>query len=206
MSTLNAGNDLAGSLFSLITNRRSIRKYKTKSVSGDDMLKIVEAGLHAPNAGGRQSAYIVAINDPELCTRIGKMNFSTFDRSRLKGSYVSREQPSIIDDQAIRNAFYGAPAVCAIFVPQNFLYSIPDAFCCAENMVLMAAAMNMASCIIARGAETFANNRHLLDEWGVPADYEGCCFVILGCRAGPEPSPKKIRDGRFKIISSPQNI
>lgn len=52
-------------------------------------------------------------------------------------------------------SFYGAPAVCVVFGPKNFLYSVPDAFCCAENMVLMAADLGLASCIVARGGGDF---------------------------------------------------
>ena len=76
---------------------------------------------------------------------LGKM-----DRSRLAGSFVSKEQPSIIDDPTIKSGFYGAPTVCVVFAQGNFLYSIPDAFCCAENMVLAATELGISSCIIAR--------------------------------------------------------
>ena len=39
----------------------------------------------------------------------------------------------------MKSGFYGAPAFCAVFAQEDFLYGIPDAFCCAQNMVLMAA-------------------------------------------------------------------
>lgn len=61
------------------------------------------------------------------------------DRSKLAGGYVSSEQPGVIDNPDIKSGFYGAPAVCVIFGARNFLYSIPDAFCCAENMAPEAA-------------------------------------------------------------------
>ena len=92
------------------------------------------------------------------------------DRRKLLGSHVSADQPSIIDDPSIKSGFYGAPTVCVVFTPVNFLYGIPDAFCCAENMVLAASELGLASCIIARGEDTFDTllGRELMKKWGIP--------------------------------------
>ena len=108
--------------------RRSIRRYRDKQISSQDMKKIIEAGTYAPNAGGGQRTVICGIRNKALVEQLGKLNLSRFDRSRLVGSFVSREQPSAIDDPSIKNGFYGAPSVCVIFSPDNFLYSVPDAY------------------------------------------------------------------------------
>lgn len=77
-----------------------------------------------------------------------------------------------------------------------------DAFCCAENMVLQAAEFGISSCIISRGAETFAGDggRALMKEWGVPENYSAVCFVILGYIDGEPPHRKPRRENRIKII------
>ena len=189
-------------MLELIEKRRSIRKYEKKQVNDADLEKILEAGLFAPNAGGRQSPFIVAIRNLELATRIGRLNMSTFDRKNLAGAHVSSEQPSIIDDPEIKNAFYNAPTVCAIFAPDNFVYGVPDAYCCADTMVLMATALGIASCIVARGKETFATpeGKEFLKKWNVPQGYSGCCFVLLGYCNGTYPGIKPRKPNRYKII------
>lgn len=189
-------------MLALIRKRRSIRKYQPEQIPRADLAKILEAGLFAPNAGGRQSPFIVAINDAELAARVGRLNMATFERKNLAGMHVSSEQPSIIDDPTIRNAFYGAPTVCAIFAPADFPYGIPDAYCCADTMVLMASSLDIASCIVARGEETFATpeGRELAKSWGVPDGYAGCCFVLLGYCRGGYPHEKARKPGRYKII------
>ena len=116
-------------LFELIKYRRSIRKYEDRQIPREDLEKIIEAGLYAPNAGGGQRSMIVALRDPKLTEAVGKMNVGKLDRTRLSGNFVSKEQPSIIDDPNIKSGFYGAPTVCVIFAQGNFLYSIPDSFC-----------------------------------------------------------------------------
>lgn len=189
-------------ILELMKHRRSIRKYEEKQVDRETLEAIIEAGLYAPNAGGGQRSKIVGIRNAELAEKIGKLNIARFDRSRLAGSYVSKDQPSIIDDPSMKSGFYGAPAVCVIFEPQNFLYSIPDAFCCAENMVLAAAAFGVSSCIVARGEETFANEigAALLKEWEIPENYVARCFVLLGYCKGEYPAAKPRKANRSRIV------
>ena len=189
-------------LFELMKYRRSIRKYEDKQIPRADLEKIMEAGLYAPNAGGSQRAIICALYDKELCEQVGKLNVAKFDRKHLAGSYVSSEQPSIIDDPTIKSGFYGAPTVCVIFGPRNFLYSIPDAYCCAENMVLAATELGISSCIVARGEDTFASEigADFLRKWEIPNHFIACCFVLLGYCRGDYPAIKPRKENRMKII------
>lgn len=189
-------------LLKLMKYRRSIRKYQDRQISKADLEKIIEAGTYAPNAGGGQRSMIVGVHSAALAERIGVMNLARFDRSRLAGSHVSREQPSNIDDPTIQNGFYGAPSVCIVFAQKDFLYSVPDAFCCAENMVLMATELGISSCIAARGEETFDNEAGaaMLREWGVPENCIARCFVLLGYVDGEYPGEKPRRAGRSKIV------
>ena len=189
-------------LLELMKYRRSIRKYQDKQISREDMETIIEAGTYAPNAGGGQRSIIVGVRNGSLAEKIGRLNVARFDRSKLSGSYVSAEQPSIIDDPTMKSGFYDAPAVCVVFAMKNFLYSIPDAFCCAENMVLMATELGISSCVIARAEETFDNEigAALLQEWGIPENYIARCFVLLGYCDGEYPKGKPRRENRGRII------
>lgn len=169
----------------------------------EDLLKILEAGAHAPNAGDGQRSRFVACQNRALNETIGKLNTARFDRSRLAGSFVSSEQPSIIDAPTIRSGFYGAPTVIAIFCPKNFLYSIPDAYCAAENMVIAATALGISSCILARGEEAFSNpeGEKILHDWNIPDTMIARCFVILGYADGDYPMPKPRKEERYVIVS-----
>lgn len=189
-------------LVDLIKSRHSIRKYLDRQISREDLELILEAGNYAPNAGGAQRSMMVAIHSQELTRKLGAMNMSMFDRSQLLGSYVSKEQPSVIDDKNIKDGFYGAPTVICLFSQRNFLFRTADAFCAAENMVLQATELGIASCIISRGPDTFASEegKRLCQEWGVPDNYACEGFVILGYINGEQPHFKPRREGRVKII------
>lgn len=189
-------------LMDIIKARHSIRKYTDRQISREDLELILEAGNYAPNAGGGQRSMMVAVHNAELTAKIGRMNLARFDRSRLLGGYVSSEQPSTIDDPTIKNGFYGAPTVVAIFGQDGFAFRVADAFCMAENMLLQATELGISSCIISRGEETFISDegQALLREWNVPENYSAVCFVILGYINGEQPYTKPRRPDRIRII------
>ena len=189
-------------LLELMKHRRSIRKYEDRQVDRADLEKVVEAGLFAPSAGNGQRSMIVAVRNRKLADQLGRLNVATFDRSRVAGKKVSAEQPSIIDDPSMKSAFYDAPVVCIVFAKRESLYSIPDAFCCAENMVLEATELGLASCIVARAEATFASpeGKKLLQKWNIPEDYEPRCFVLLGYCRGDYPAEKPRKPGRGIIV------
>ena len=189
-------------LLEQIKNRRSIRKYQSVQIHRLDLEKIIEAGTYASNAGGGQRSMIVGIRNAQLVEQIGKMNMAHFDRSKLIGSHVSEEQPSVIDDPTIKSGFYGAPALCIVFAQKNFMFGIPDAFCCAETMLMEAYDLGISSCIVSRAEETFDNETgaEMLKEWGVPENYIACCFVTLGYCDGEYPQAKPRKENRSKII------
>lgn len=145
---------------------------------------------------------MVAVRNTELAAKIGRMNLARFDRSRLLGGYVSSEQPSVIDDKTIKNGFYGAPTVVAIFCQDGFAFRVADAFCMAENMLLQATELGISSCIVSRGEETFVSGegQALLREWNIPENYSAVCFVILGYIDGEQPHSKPRRPGRTRIV------
>lgn len=189
-------------LMELIKERHSIRRYTDQQVTREDIEKILEAGNFAPNAGGGQRSMLVAVRNKELAEHLGEMNMARFDRTHLAGSYVSKEQPSTIDDPTIRNGFYGAPAVICVFCQEDFLFRTADAFCMIENMVLQATELGLASCIVSRGQETFdsAEGRQLMKQWDVPDHYTCQGFVIVGYIDGKQPHRKPRKPGRVRIV------
>ncbi|MDO5110202.1 MAG: nitroreductase family protein [Erysipelotrichaceae bacterium] len=183
-----------------IKNRRAIRRYKADQITDEELNKILEAGIYAPSAGGGQRPVIVALQNRDLSAELGRINAAAMKRT--KAGHVSSEQPSIIDDPSLPSGFYGAPTVCVIFSRENYIYSMPDSFCCAENMILEAADLNVASAIIGRAEQTFdtETGRKLMKEWDIPEDYIARCFVILGYIDGPYPSVKPRKEGRIRIV------
>lgn len=187
-------------LLELMKQRRSIRKFLKKPIESEKLDMILEAGIYAPNPGGRQGTKILMLEDPALIEKIGIVNADCENRN-WGGMTVSAEQPSIIDDLSIRSGFYGCAALGIVCVAEGMkakVNGIGSAFACAQNMVLEAYDLGLGSCIVGRAEATFAHPEisPLLDEWGLTGEFAPMVFVCLGYTDGPYPKIKARNEGR----------
>ena len=190
-------------LMDIIRNRRSIRKYTAQRVEKEKLDAIVEAGLFAPNPGGRQGTKIILLDDPALIEKIGIVNANCENRNWDVG--VSTDQPSIIDDKSIKSGFYGCPALAMVCIQRERktqVNQIGSAFVCAQNMVLEAYDFGVASCIVGRAEATFSQPgmQEMLDAWGLDPAYMPIVFVCLGYINGPYPKIKPRNEGRMIYV------
>ena len=184
-----------------ILHRRSIRRFDPRQIDEGALEQILQAGLYAPSAGGRQGPLFVVSQDREVNLRLGRIKrANSRPRMAAAGSYVSREQPSIADDPAITDAFYGAPTVVTLFGPKNFLFAPEDCAAAAENMLLAADSLGVGGCYIGQGWTAFAGDagQRVLQKWAIRPDYYAVMQLLLGYpREGdPHPAPKPRKEGR----------
>ena len=185
-----------------IMHRRAIRRFDEKQIKDEELNEILEAGLYAPSAGGRQGVIFAVCQTKEVNERLGKIKRrNSHPKMATATAYVSKEQPSIADDENIKNAFYDAPAVITFFAPRNFLFSVDDCAVAAENMMLMADALGIGSCYIGEGRTAFNDpyGQEILKEWGIPQGYYAVMQLLLGYpkEGDTHPTGKKRRDGRI---------
>lgn len=185
-----------------ILHRRAIRRFEPKQIEENALQQILQAGLYAPSAGGRQGVLFVVSQDRKVNERLGKIKrANSHPRMATATSYVSKEQPSIADDPRLTNAFYDAPTVITLFAPKDFLFSAEDCAVAAENMMLVADTLGIGSCYIGQGWTAFADpyGQEILRRWGVRTDYYAVMQLLLGYPREndrhPEPKPRK--EGRI---------
>lgn len=184
-----------------IMERRSIRRYSGAQIKEDELQAILNAGLYAPSAGGRQGVIFVVSQDTETNEKLGRIKRAN-SRVRMSDGtrYISREQPSIADDASIKNAFYGAPTVITLFAPKNFIFAKEDCACAAQNMLLAAHSLGIGSCYIGMAWESFndAFGKETLIKWGVRSDYFAVLHVLLGYpKDEKHPLAKPRKEGRI---------
>lgn len=107
----------------IIKTRRSCRKFQDRQISRVELDAVLEAGTYAPSAGGRQSAFIVAVQNKEQRKKLAAMN------------------AAVIGSKS--NPFYDAPTYVLVFAPSNAHTAIEDGTCVLENMMLAAHALNL---------------------------------------------------------------
>ena len=188
-------------LMTTILHRRAIRRFADRQIEEEALEQILQAGLYAPSAGGRQGPIMAVCQDKQVSERLGRIKRANArPRMATATSYVSREQPSIADAPNIKNAFYDAPTVITLFGPRNFLFAAEDCAVAAENMMLAADSLGVGSCYIGQGWTAFADpyGQEILKQWGIRTDYYAVMQLLLGYpREGDaHPTPKPRKQGR----------
>lgn len=186
-----------------ILHRRAIRRFDTRQIEEDVLEQILQAGLYAPSAGGRQGVIMAVCQDKAVNERLGKIKrANSRPRMATATSYVSKEQPSIADDPKLTNAFYDAPTVINMFAPKDFLFSVDDCAVAAENMMLAADSLGVGSCYIGQGWTAFADpyGQEILREWDIRTDYYAVMQLLLGYPREGDPHPQAKPRTQDRII------
>ncbi|MBR5995688.1 MAG: nitroreductase [Eubacteriaceae bacterium] len=168
-----------------LMTRRSVRKYKADMVPMELIEQVMEAGLYAASASGRQDAIVVAVTDKETRDKLSAAN------AAIQGA------------KAGADPFYGAPVVLIVLAEKDWPNRIYDGSCMMENLMLAAHALGLGSCWIHRARQEFELPKW--QEWlksiGVEGEYEGIGHCILGYPDGDEPAPADRKENRKFIVA-----
>ena len=193
--------DAKDAVINNMLTRRTIRRFLDRQIGEEELQTVLEAGLYAPSAGGRQGVLFAVSQNREVNEKLGRIKrANSHVRTSTDTVYISREQPSIADDPNIMNAFYDAPTVITLFVPKDFLYGPYDASAAAENMLLAAHALGIGGCFIGSAWDSFRDpfGQEVLREWDVRTDYYAAVHVLLGYpKDAQAPKAKERREGRI---------
>ncbi len=186
-------------ILELMKSRRTIRKFTDEQITEADLDLIIEAGLYAPCAGGRQAPIIVASQDRELNRTLGIERRRAVAHTLTPNvKAVSSDQPSIRDDFNIKDAFYGAPTIITIFGPSEFRFTEMDCSVAAENIILACHSLGLGTCYIGSTEESFDNEvgQEFLKKLDFPENYKGYLHIAVGYPAGENPKAKPRKEGR----------
>ena len=164
-----------------LKERRSVRRYLSRPVEQEKLEAILESGLYAPSAMGRQSVAMVLLREKEEIEEL----------SRLNAAVMGTDS----------DPFYGAPAVIVVLADPaatNEWNAAADGALAMGNLMNAAWSLGVASCWINRAKEVFASEqgKALLRKWGLPETLIGVGNCILGYAEGEIPCPAPRREGR----------
>ena len=162
----------------VLLTRRSIRKYKPDMIKEEELQQILEAGMYAPTAMGKQSPLMVVIQDKETMEQLRRMNASVMGNPDM-------------------DPFYGAPMMILVLADKNARTCRDDGSLVMGNLMNAAHAVGVGSCWIHRAKEEFESEegKALLAKWGIEGEYEGIGHCILGYADCPAPEPKPRKEG-----------
>lgn len=117
-----------------ILSRRSIRNYTTEPVNREQMAKVLECGIYAPNAMNAQTWAVRVVDAPDFIEGITKI--------------AVEANPSIAEQEGFRNIFRNAPTVAFVAAPEQSYSGEYDCGLLSENMMLAAWSMGIGSCCL----------------------------------------------------------
>ncbi len=158
-----------------IAQRKSIRAYLDKEVAADDLVKIVEAGRWAPNAGPFNMS---VIRNADLLKRL---NEATRQAMLASGNDFLVGRASLPGYEPL----YGTPVLIALSGPADFFLNPFNVATAAENMLLQATELGLGSCFLLTPSYALSveQNSALAREAGIPEGFVVQCAVIVGYTA-----------------------
>ena len=156
-----------------IEARHSYRgRYLDQPVPREDLERILRAGLSAPSGCNKQTASLIAVDDPAVLAKLRKVIRPP----------IAQTAPAMICVLTKRIIAYA-----------DRCYSVQDYAAATQNMLLAIVALGYQSCWI-EGHITDADaiGRQMADILGVPKEYDLVCFLPVGVAAEAVRPPEKL--------------
>lgn len=180
-------------VFECITNRASVRSYKSEPVSKKDLVRIAEAGTFAPTAMNAQALTFTVISDAQT---LEQLNDAV--KASLPAADVTRISARDSDNKF--NFFYRAPALIVVSAGDKAVFPREDAGCAMQNMYLASTALGLGSCWInqlGNGKGELPSVKAVLTKAGVP---EGdCVYAALSVGYSAAQPQKKERTEKVNV-------
>ena len=168
-----------------IMERRSIRKYKPKTVARETLEKIMECGINAPNGQNKQSWEVRVVDNPVVMDEI---------KAVMAEAYGDKAEMAV-------GCFRGAPVMVFIARDLNYDFSAYDCGLLAENIMLSAQSLGVGSICLGSPVRFINDNpacAPILERLGFSEGYEFCLCVGLGyADEAPEAKPRMKEKVKF---------
>ena len=160
--------------------RRSIRRFKADMPPEEQIQQIIEAGLYAANARGKQATITVAITNKAIRDKLAK------DNCRIGGW-----------DEGF-DPFYGAPVILLVLAEKNWPIRVYDGSLVMGNMMLAAHSLGLGSIWIHRAKEEseMPEWQEFLKSLGIEGEWEGIGHCAVGYIDGEAPKAAPRKEGR----------
>ena len=165
-----------------IKERRIIRRYRADQITDEELKTVLEAGTWAATGHGSQEPFIVAVQNPDTCARLRKMN------AEVMG----------VDS----DPYYGAPTIVIVLAREEDPNNVKDGSLILGNMMLAAHSIGLSSCWINREDAMFASQegKQLMKKWNLPEGLMGVGALALGYASAHPHTVKPRKEDYYRII------
>lgn len=133
----------------LIRTRHSCRHFSSKPVEREKVEQVVEAGRFAPSGGDNQYTHFLVIRDHAVLEKIARVACAEFAKMEVTPTTYRSLANCIRFSKLGKCAFhYNAPVLIVTANREGYGNAMADCACAAENMLLMANALDLGGCYI----------------------------------------------------------
>lgn len=169
---------LTVSVVNAIRYRRSVREYTGAAISDEQLHELLNAAVQAPTAQHEEPWAFVVVQDKDLLLKIS---------DAIKAEMLNRLLPAMRDSKdphimALRapefDVFHGAGNLILICAKKEGHFVAADCWLAAENLMLLAQAMDLGTCVIGSAVDTL--NGEFSQTLGLPEDFIVYAPIIVG--------------------------
>jgi nitroreductase len=193
-------------LLDIIKQRRSVRSYTDQAPTQEQLAKVVEAAGWAPSGTNNQSWQFMMLTGGalEYIRVVVRDFFRALELTDQHPPFFAKCKEWAKDDSY--SFFYGAPALLVISNRKEYRNAMADSAAAAENAILEATDLGLASCWITTLSGTCEDPavRQALTKLGVPMDYQICVSIALGYGAQTPPAAPRTYQALW-VCDNPEN-
>ena len=167
-----------------ILNRRSIRAYKQKQISDEELNQLITCAINAPSARNLQPWEVRVIQKPELIDAINE-GFASRTKAGKASADSRQDRPA--------GVFHGAPTVIVVANDTSNFYGAFDCGLLTQNILLAAETMNIGTCVVGNPIH-YLNSpeaEELVAQLNLPEGYKPVVTISVGYKdQSPEARPR----------------
>ena len=135
--------------YSVITTRRSTRRFRPDAVPEEKLRQVVEAGRYAPSGGNSQTTHFFVIRDKAVLAELARLAEEAFSKMEVAPDTYRSLANSIRAAKKGGYVFhYSAPVLILFANRKDYGNNMADCCCALENMAVMANALDLGTCYI----------------------------------------------------------
>lgn len=174
----------ANPVIDAIYKRRSIRSYKDKPVSKEDIKTLLSAAVMAPSAMNRQPWRFVVVESRD---KIRELSRKVKKQMGLLGYGLRFTEIVKSRDDTV---FYGAPLLVFVSAEKEDQWSRINCGIVAQTLFLAAYSLGLGSCYIGF-ANSLNNDNEALSDLGIPRGHEIIGALIFGYSSEEKETPAR---------------
>ena len=192
---------MENSTIKCIKERRSVRKYKEKQISPEELAALLEAAIWAPNGTNNQSWLFTAIQSKDVLLGLNKVVRQAFLDWEADDAYPMIKSAKARAASESYNFYYHAPTLIIASNVPGYQNAMADCAAGLQNILLAAQSLGLGSCWVnqPRWLSGNKNLRDFLAELGLPKEHVICGSAAVGLADAVPPPPKR-KDGTTLII------